>query len=234
MIIESTVFEGRYSSWRVVVSPNGIERDGQVSQNLVNVWTPKNASTQRLYFSPKISIIGLSKYTRHKIWIPISLLYTLRDCVQTSYARLSLKGLFHEQNGRIYCDRALAQEQRIKLPIPKGYSVLFEPSVFYRDEECQICISITTASSPDGEVILLRNEAKELFTTLDHIDSNSYTIILALLENMNTLNDKTDTILENQDRIMRMLAKTLEIKELENIKAGTYVDDFTPGYDSPY
>lgn len=235
MVIESTIFEGRHSTWRVVVSPNGIDQNGQQSQELIKAWTPKNSSSvQRIYFNPKISIIGMSKTAKHRIWVPISLLYTLRDCIQTSYARLSIKGLFHEQDGYIYCDQSRALEQRIKLPIPKGHSVIFEPSVYYRDEDAEICISITTASSPEGSVVLLRNEAKELFTILDHIDTNSYTVILVLLENMKTLDNKADMMLAKQDQIIRMLAKSIGTKAIENIEAGTYINDFTPDEDKPW
>lgn len=235
MVIESTIFEGKYSTWRVIVSPNGIDQNGQQTQELIKAWTPKNSSSaQRIYFNPRISIIGMSRTTKHKVWVPISLLYTLRDCIQTSYARLSIKGLYYEQDGYIYCDQARAQEQRIKLPIPKGYSVLFEPSVYYRDENTEICISITTASSPEGSVVLLRNEAKELFTTLDHIDTSSYSVILALLENMRTLDDKANMMLEKQDQIIRMLAKTIGTNELKNVEAGTYINDFTPDGERPW
>ena len=234
MVIESTIFEGRYSSWRVVVSPSGLDQNGNASQELVKPWGPKNSAPQRIYFNPKISIIGMSRFTKHRIWVPISLLYTLRDCIQTSYARLSIKGLFYERDGYVYCDHARAQEQRIKLPIPKGHSVLFEPSVFYKDDEGQICISLTTASSPEGSVSVLKNEAKELFTTLDHIDVNSYTVILSLLESMMNLNNKADMMLVKQSRLERMLAKILGIKELENVEAGSYVEDFAPGADTPF
>ena len=224
MIVDSTIFSGLYSTWRIRITPdvpnnveNGYTKE-ELDQGLTRQWQPETG-LKWIFFHPKISIIAKSKKEpKHRVWIPTSLLYSLRDCIQTSYARLSTKGLFYDQDGTIYCDKAEAQRQRILLPIPGGFSVLFEPTVIYgKDDKGKLGISLRTSSSPDGVVVLTRTEAKELFTVLDHVDLNSYSAILAMLEKLERLEDRTDKLLQGQQQLIQMVGKLLNRQELSKV-----------------
>lgn len=224
MIVDSTIFSGLYSEWKVRITPDGpnVENNGytkeELDQGLTRSWQPENG-LKWIFFRPKISIIAKSKReSRHSIWIPTSLLYSLRDCIQTSYARLATKGLFYEKDGMIYCDKAEAQRQRILLPIPGGFSVLFEPTIIYgKDDKPKLGISLRTSSNPDAVVLLSRTEAKELFTILDHVDINSYSAILAMLEKLERLENRTDKLLQGQQQLIQMVGKLLNRQELSKV-----------------
>lgn len=224
MIVDSTIFSGQYSTWRVRITPDGQNVENgytkkELDQGLTRPWQPEGG-LKWIFFHPKISILAISRDdSKQRVWIPTSLLYSLRDCIQTSYARLSTKGLFHEQDGMIYCDKAEAQRQRILLPIPGGFSVLFEPTVIYRkDDKPKLGISLRTSSSPDGAVVISRTEAKELFTVLDHVDLNSYSAILAILEKLERLEDRTDKLLQGQQQLIQMVGKLVNRQELSQVK----------------
>lgn len=225
MIVDSTIFSGLYSTWRIRITPdvpnnveNGYTKE-ELDQGLTRQWQPEENGVKWIFFHPKISIIAKSrKEPKHRVWIPTSLLYSLRDCIQTSYARLATKGLFYEQDGIIYCDKAEAQRQRILLPIPGGFSVLFEPTVIYgKDDKGKLGISLRTSSSPDGVVVLTRTEAKEFFTVLDHVDLNSYSAILTMLEKLERLEDRTDKLLQGQQQLIQMVGKLLNRQELSKV-----------------
>lgn len=224
MIVDSTIFSGLYATWRVRITPDGqnVEKNGytkeELDQGLTKLWQPEDG-LKWIFFNPKISIIAKSrKEPKHRIWIPTSLLYSLRDCIQTSYARLATKGLFYKKDRMIYCDKAEAQRQRIILPIPGGYSVLFEPTVIYgKDDEPKLGISLRSSSAPDAVILLPKTEAKELFTVLDHVDLNSYSAILAILEKLERLEDRTDKLLQGQEKLIQMVGKLINQQELSKV-----------------
>ena len=90
MIVDSTIFSGLYATWKVRITPDGqnVEKNGytkeELDQGLTKLWQPEDG-LKWIFFNPKISIIAKSrKEPKHRLWIPTSLLYSLRDCIQTS------------------------------------------------------------------------------------------------------------------------------------------------------
>ena len=95
---------------------------------------------------------------------------------------------------------------------------MFEPTVIYgKDDEPKLGISLRSSSAPDAVILLPRTEAKELFTVLDHVDLNSYSAILAILEKFERLEDRTDKLLQGQEKLIQMVGKLINQQELSKV-----------------
>lgn len=207
------------SEWKIRVAPRKLA-SGEVDNELVEVWKPNNKSDDAmLMFNPTISLVIRNRMAKDTkaIIIPITMIYSFENCLSVIYNRLMTDGLYRMDKGTMYIDAKIAEKCSIKLSVFKD-NITFIPIIIYtkHTEEPIKGIRLYLSGTPILE--LRHNDIREVCEILNHLDINTYTVALAMLEKMSTMDAKLDTMLANQVTMMEYLSSLIASQHTQSAK----------------
>ena len=117
MVFDGTIYNGSTTIWKIRVSPQGIKEDEPAE--LFRVWMPggeKDNHKRWVFYNPRIALLVIHRYDKNtKYYIPMSMLYAMKDALKVMYNRLSSKDIYSKVNGQIYMSEQTANENKIKV-----------------------------------------------------------------------------------------------------------------------
>lgn len=221
MTFDGTLYQGMTSIWKIRVSPNGV-KDSQ-PEELFKVWMPNNGkekSKRWIFYNPKIAFIIQYKFNNMiKYYIPVSMFYALKDTLKVMYNRVLDKDMYTKINGKMYLNESKANENKVKLTMFSD-SLIFTPVLieYEANDTTNVKRGIKIESTQDDNkppINIDANELKTLYEVLNHLDINTYSLILSLIERMSSMDQKLDNILDTQHKILKLVEKE-NIKDIKN------------------
>lgn len=233
MVFDGLLYKGRWSVWKIRVSPEGV-RDKEPTP-LFNVWIPdgkQNKLHRWVFYNPKIAIVIQNKFQKEiKFYVPYTVFYNLKDTLRVMYSRLLQEGLYTTQDGILYVDQKNAMKKRIKISVFSD-SLMFTPVAIQINEDENLWergVKITSSTN-EGILQLDINEVKTLFEVLDRLDINTYSLILSMAEQLSEMDEKLDEVLNIQRKILKLLAKSAN----QTSNPNDFTVDFTTGGENPW
>lgn len=214
MIVDSLLFRGLFTTWKIRVSPEGFRTVGKTKESVVEesffrMWTPDGKS-HYLFYQPRIILfIQEPKQPDTRVIIPISALYLIKDMMQASYHRLGTDRLYTKNDGVLYCDEKIAKSLQLSMKLPKENTVYSIPTIItnpYTGEESR-GIKLISTQAGGKPCHITEDEIRTIYEILDRLDVNTYTTILSMMEKLVTMDGKLDRILETQNTILHILSK---------------------------
>lgn len=205
MKLIATLKKGYEAEWRVRISPRKMQ-DGTYDSNTVSFWTPPDGSADEkmLIYNPSVGISVRNRFNKGDgILIPITLLYALSNKLMIVYNNLNTKGLYTTDGSKLYIDAKLADKSAVKLMSYRDTIIFYPVKVSVGTGEEVKAIRIVA----NGKTIadMRHDEVRELCETLDHLDIQTFSLLLSMLEQMNYMDEKLDKILQTQSEILQIL-----------------------------
>lgn len=205
MKLLATLKRGYEAEWRVRISPRKMQ-DGTYDASTVSFWTPPDGSAEdrMLIYNPTIGITVRNRFNKGDgILIPITLLYALSNKLMIVYNNLNTKGLYTTDGSKLYIDAKLADKAAVKLMSYRDTIIFYPVKVSVGSGEEIKAIRIVA----NGKTIadMRHDEVRELCETLDHLDIQTFSLILSMMEQMNYMDEKLDRILQTQSEILQIL-----------------------------
>lgn len=204
MKIIATFHKTAECEWKIRVLPRK-NQDGRYDEELYDVWSPTGKESM-LVFNPTISIVIKGRHGDNQVsaMVPIHMVYALEHCLSTVYERLQVKGMYRSEGSSLYIDGNIAGRNATKLSLYRA-SLVMIPAVVTDRFTGKMLRGVRL--SYDGDVIgdLHHAELREICEVLNHLDINSYSMILALAEKLVRMDRKLDTILDGQAMILSIL-----------------------------
>lgn len=210
MKFDGTLYKSRATEWHIRVSPDGVKEDGP--EEIFRVWLPngeKDNSKRWVFYNPKIAIMIRSRLDKTaKYFVPMTMFYSLKDALRIMYGRLAGKELYSKEDGVLYLNQSKVAENSIKLSIFSD-SFIFKPALIeVSEEETKRGINIiSTRSSDIAPLEMDVNEVKTIYEIIDRLDVNTYTLILAMAEQLGEMDLKLDKIMDVQSKILKLIEK---------------------------
>lgn len=206
MKIISTLYETFDMEWRIHVNPKGLKNDGPNDHRpLITFWTPNGEPQSRmLLYNPKIALVGRMKRAQveENIYIPLNLLYAFANKLSMVYQGLSSSGLKKRDGSNLYIDQNQAIRLSQKLSL-FSKSVVMVPSVLTIHDTEVLGVQFTVGGKFAGS--MPHSDIRELCEILNHTDIQVYSLILSMMETIDTMDQKIDRILETQSEILSLL-----------------------------
>lgn len=212
MNLIATIYSSSEMDWKIRVGPKRVRSgdDQFIDRPPLTFWSPTNAPDDRmLIYNPKISLTGRSnaKYGGIKttdIYLPVTYLYAFANRLQNVYDKLNTSGLFKKDGAQLFVDGKTAAKVTQKLPLFNG-SILIVPVAIpsRRGEDDTIGIQFLVNSDYAGT--MKHWEVREFCEILRHTDIQTFSLILSMVEKLDSLDGKLDTIQRNQEKIIKLL-----------------------------
>ena len=215
MKIISTIYRTMESDWKIRIAPRKLAT-GEYDTELIEFWKPSNkADDSMLMFNPSISLNIKNRAVKDSkaIIVPINLVYAFENCLSVIYNKLSTSGLYKVDRGKMYIDAKIADKCSIKLSVFKD-SITFIPIIIYAKHTEEPIKGIRLYLSGTPILDLRHNEVREACEILSHLDINTYSVALAMLEQMSTMNEKLDAVLSNQVTMLEYLNSLIVNKQI--------------------
>ena len=213
MTFDGTIYNGSSSTWRVRVSPNGVK--DEEPQELFRVWMPNGTTDNHkrwVFYNPKIALLIVNRFDKNaKYYVPISMLYALKDALKVMFNRIASKDMYAKVDGQLYLSEQKKVENKVKLTMFSD-SIIFTPIMIeYEDDDGLVQkrgIRIEALQDTDKTPIDLDvNELKTVYEILDRLDVNTYSLILSLAEQLGEMDQKLDKVIDLQTRILKLIEK---------------------------
>ena len=213
MVLDHTLYREHGVLMKLRISP-GSERtqNGEYKEGneFFRIWTPASGS-QFIFYNPRVVLLLQADGNKEsRIVIPVSSIYSFKDLLQVSRVRLREEGLFVLSEGTLYCDKRIAEKNKLKLPLPRGYTIEALPAVvhsYLSDTEVPGIRLYSTRSSSD--IQLPADTVNTIYEMLDRLDTNLYSIISSVAEKLMSMDKKLDKIMDDQNKILRLLNQQL-------------------------
>jgi hypothetical protein len=145
--------------------------------------------------------------------------YALKDTLKVMYNRVLDKDMYTKINGKMYLNESKANENKVKLTMFSD-SLIFTPVLieYEVNDTTNVKRGIKIESAQDDNkppINIDANELKTLYEVLNHLDINTYSLILSLIERMSSMDQKLDDILDTQHKILKLVEKE-NIKDIKN------------------
>ena len=157
-------------------------------------------------YNPSIGLIIRNKFeSKNYIIVPIHMMYGLINILSVINNRLDNKKLYTSEGNRLYLDAGKAVESSVKISCFSD-SIYIVPSVMEVDQQDLKAVQIKHNSTIYPVIgTMTYRELHQVTETLRHMDFQTYSIILAMLEKIVTIDTKIDQILDTQTEILRLL-----------------------------
>lgn len=208
MKLLATIYSSRTMDWKVRIEPRVNQSHPELNSNsVISLWTPPNGKEAMLIYDPKISVIGKPRYYGSNdvtnIYFPISQLYGFIGHLSKCYRQLSDTKLYHRDGKQLYLDKQQMDQATQKLPLFGG-SILIMPGIITeRDQGDVYGVQFVQNSKYAGA--MSHYDTKELCDVLTHLDVQSYTMILSIMERIVEMDGKLDTIISMEQEILQLL-----------------------------
>lgn len=223
MRLIATIYPARSMDWKIKVDSRsgnykGAEYDS--SRPLLDTWTPpKDQNETYLIYNPRIALVGKPRYDpryteSRDVFMPTTLLYAFANKLMIAYQYLSKPGLYKRDRGQLYMDAKLCKDGTQKLSVYSG-SVLITPTIIPESKYAAEMIGVQFAMDSTFAGTMSHTEVREFCEILTHTDIQTYSLILATFEKLESMDQKLDTILHTQQQILQML---IEREHVENVK----------------
>ena len=213
MVFDGTIYTSYSSIWKIRVSPSGVK--DEEPQELFRVWMPngtKDNHKRWVFYNPKIALLIVHRFDKTaKYYVPINMLYALKDALKVMFNRITSKDMYAKVDGQLYLSEQNKTENKVKLTMFSD-SIIFTPNIIeYENDDGLIQkrgIKIEALQDPDKTSIELDiTELKNVYEILDRLDVNTYSLILSLAEQLGEMDQKLDKVIDLQTRILKLIEK---------------------------
>lgn len=144
-----------------------------------------------LIYDPSIALVIKDHSTGKQLLIPVNMLNRVRDALYMMYQKLDTKGLFTTVDGKLYVDKKVAESCQLKTQLFKG-PLIFTPTV-YTDENVHKAIYMMYQ---DVRIIVKQDDIPSIYNVLERLDVHTYSLMLTMLERMDEMDQKLDTVID--------------------------------------
>ncbi|MCM1532579.1 MAG: hypothetical protein NC114_09955 [Ruminococcus flavefaciens] len=161
---------------------------------------------QSLIFSPTVALVlrGRGK-TQMDAWIPVNLFYRFTSTLSHAYHSLSTDKLYYSDGGTMYVDRKIADAQARKISLFRN-SLTLSPDIAY-DRTGKQMKGILFSIDGNAMGVMSHNEVLGMVEIMDHFDVNTYSLLAGVVDELESMNSKIDTVLMSVGRIEKLLTK---------------------------
>jgi len=194
------------------------KEDGTQSDEPLVVRYKSKVGNQSLIFSPTVALVLRGRgQNRLDAWIPVNLFYRFTSTLSHAYHSLTTDKLYYSDKGTMYMDKKISESQTRKISLFRNNLVL-SPDITYDRTGKQMKAILF---SIDGEALGMmgHNEVLGMVELLDHFDVNTYSLLAGVVDEMESLHNKLDTVILTTSRIEKLLMK-LEQSGTSPIRGG--------------
>lgn len=215
MTIYATLYSNYGMSMQVSVSPRVLpsqngkpQKKREEDDPLIKKHRSKKG-THSLIFDPTIAItISSWKNNDCRVVFQLRQIYQILTTLTTVYEDLvSDKKLFIKDGGTLTIDKAKASAKARRIPSFSN-SLMVGPAVFDNENGGTYGISFSTEAGTIA--VIPHQEARVLIESISHFDANTYSLVMALIDELQGVNGKLDVMQAGIDDIRRDIKKLIE------------------------
>lgn len=229
MKLIATIYPARSIDWKIKVDSRpgnykGAEVD--VGRPLLDTWSPpRDPNETFLIYNPRIALVGKPRYdSRYQeakdVFMPATLLYAFANKLMITYQYLSTPGLYKRDGGQLYMDMKLCRDGTQKLSVYQG-SVVITPTIIPESRNSGEMIGVQFTMDSTFAGTMSHAEVREFCEILTHTDIQTYALILATFEKLDSMDSKLDSIMAAQQQIIQMLMAREQIDKVKISGANT-------------
>lgn len=204
MKLLATIHETQETTWRIRISSR--KNPEKPEGDIISKWTPNTSNAESmLIFNPMISLVVRNRFdTQKSILIPMTMFYPLGNILSVCYNGLANDKLYKQDGNTLYMDGNQAKHTARKLSCFKDVLVL-HPCVISTNSGDLKGIRIINASKDATIGDLRHQEVRDLIEKISHMDIQTYTLVLSLLDQLDQMDQKLDRMISLQTEILGIL-----------------------------
>lgn len=206
MKLISTLYTGTEIEATLTIQSRTTRAKDDSSDDPLIVRYKSKIGNQSLIFSPTVALVLRGRgQNRLDAWIPVNLFYRFTSTLSHAYHSLSTDKLYYSDKGTLYFDRKIADSQTRKISLFRN-SLTLSPDIAYDRTGKQMK---GVLFSVDGAAmgIMGHNDVLGMVEMLDHFDINTYSLLAGVVDELESMSNKVDTILMTVSRIEKLLTK---------------------------
>lgn len=206
MKLISTLYTGTEIEATLTIQSRTTRAKDDSSDDPLIVRYKSKIGNQSLIFSPTVALVLRGRgQNRLDAWIPVNLFYRFTSTLSHAYHSLSTDKLYYSDKGTLYLDRKIADSQTRKISLFRN-SLTLSPDIAYDRTGKQMK---GVLFSVDGAAmgIMGHNDVLGMVEMLDHFDINTYSLLAGVVDELESMSNKVDTILMTVSRIEKLLTK---------------------------
>lgn len=216
------------TQWKIRISPKTSPTQQNNNQSIITTWAPNLSNNQMLMYNPTIGLlIRNRKDTKNYIIVPIHMIYLFINSLIVVNNNLDKNKIYREEDNHLYLDTAKVIDSSVKMSCFSD-SIIISPSIMELNQQDIKAVQIKHNSTIMPIIgNLTHRELHQLIETLRHMDFQTYSIVLALMERIVIMDQKIDTIMETQKEILGLLKGEGIKSNKVSIKTNNPISDFT-------
>lgn len=206
MKLISTLYTGTEIEATLTIQSRTTRAKDDSSDGPLIVRYKSKIGNQSLIFSPTVALVLRGRgQNRLDAWIPVNLFYRFTSTLSHAYHSLLTDKLYYSDKGTLYLDRKIADSQARKISLFRN-SLTLSPDIAYDRTGKQMK---GVLFSVDGAAmgIMGHNDVLGMVEMLDHFDINTYSLLAGVVDELESMSNKVDTILMTVSRIEKLLTK---------------------------
>lgn len=161
---------------------------------------------QSLIFSPTVALVLRGRgQNRSDAWIPVNLFYRFTSTLSHAYHSLSTDKLYYSDKGTLYLDRKIADAQTRKISLFRN-SLTLSPDIAY-DRTGKQMKGVLFSVDGTAMGVMGHNDVLGMVEMLDHFDINTYSLLAGVVDELESMSSKVDTILMTVSHVEKLLTK---------------------------